>query len=59
MMHGFANPKKEDCLGISSCVLSLGELSRLIPEFVSYRDPCSLERLRLTPGAGVRGRGLL
>ena len=26
------SPKKEECLGINGCKLSLGELSRLIPE---------------------------
>jgi hypothetical protein len=52
-------PKKEEYLGINGCILSLGEFARLIPEFVSCRDPCSHQGLRLTPGAGVRGRGLL
>jgi len=58
-MHGLASHKEEECLGINGCILSLGELARLIPEFVSYRDPCSSQGLRVTPGAGVRGRGLL
>jgi len=53
------SPKKEEWLAINGCVLSLGELARLIPEFVSCRDPCSHQGLCLTPGAGVRGRGLL